>query len=413
MFIFIIYPVIKKLYMRIGVFLESHFYFDKDTESLYCVDPYILVFDQLFSNLSETQIREILYMTNLNLKSPANCYKVNCCNRIIPLTPYKNLVQFTLLFPYFIIINFFKLVKFVKDSDKVIIMAPSINSILILFICRVIQRESIILIRQDIRKMVSNRFKGINKILGVFMANFLEVILQKIIKFKQFTIVVSGSELQKQYIPYTNNILNFADSKFKSENILNKKQLKSINWANPLKFLYVGRIEPNKGLIEMTEALKLLENDFELMIVGTGSFETELRNLLKGEEFSTHKISFKGYIPFGPDLMEIYQNNDILILPSYSEGLPQVILEAMANGCLVLSTAVGGIPAVIKHGVNGFLFNPKDVKGLYELISGLIFSNKPVDLILENGLFTAHSYCQDKQLMKIQNLLINEPKVES
>ena len=103
--------------------------------------------------------------------------------------------------------------------------------------------------------------------------------------------------------------------------------------------------------------------------------------------------------------MNIYREHDIFILPSYSEGLPQVILEAMANGCLVLSTSVGSVPYIIQHGKNGFLFEAKDVNSLKSVLDGLKNHND-IQMIRYNGINTAKMYAFEKQMLVLENKLL-------
>src|SRR5690606_399593 len=76
-----------------------------------------------------------------------------------------------------------------------------------------------------------------------------------------------------------------------------------------------------------------------------------------------HRIHFLGGVQ--PDkVAEWMQISDILLLPSYKEGLPSALLEAMATGVVPIASNVGGIPSVIHHGVNGFLLQPGDTDAL-------------------------------------------------
>ena len=96
---------------------------------------------------------------------------------------------------------------------------------------------------------------------------------------------------------------------------------------------------------------------------------------LESGVFSDVKQVQEGYVkPLGPQdgIISILAETDILILTSRSEGLPNVIMEAMAAGKPVVSTDVGGIPELIKDGQNGFLVPSEDVEGMAEKVKDLI-----------------------------------------
>ena len=71
-------------------------------------------------------------------------------------------------------------------------------------------------------------------------------------------------------------------------------------------------------------------------------------------------------------IIEFLNASDIFVLPTYHEGLPNVVLEAMACRLPVVATKVGGIPEAVKDGENGFLVPPKNVERLYRNIESLI-----------------------------------------
>lgn len=117
--------------------------------------------------------------------------------------------------------------------------------------------------------------------------------------------------------------------------------------STPLQLLFVGRIEKDKGIVELLTALsELSELDFHLNICGKladKSIEDEV-NMLKAK--LGDKVSFLGYV-VGVDKTKLFHKSDMLILPSYHEGLPIVIMEALAAGCAIMSTRVGAIPEVL------------------------------------------------------------------
>ena len=104
-----------------------------------------------------------------------------------------------------------------------------------------------------------------------------------------------------------------------------------------------------------------------LSIVGNGPERDVLKVLSK--ELKIKNILFYGQ-QNPKKVQELIRRNNCLVLPSLSEGSPNVIKEAMACGLPVIATKVGGIPEIIEHGVHGLLFEPRDE---YSLAEHLIF----------------------------------------
>ncbi len=82
-------------------------------------------------------------------------------------------------------------------------------------------------------------------------------------------------------------------------------------------------------------------------------------------------VSYEGFVT-GEKKAELLNSSDLFILPSYIEGLPIAILEAMSYSCPVLATTVGGIPEVVKDGETGFLFNAGDKESLEKKLINFI-----------------------------------------
>ena len=116
-------------------------------------------------------------------------------------------------------------------------------------------------------------------------------------------------------------------------------------------FLYVGRLSPEKGIETLRSVLESIPGS-RLAIVGGGPGRAKLEAHFAGTP--TH---FAGYLT-GRALAEAMASSDALILPSKTETLGLVLMEGMAAGTIVIGASAGGIPDVIKHGTNGFLFDP-------------------------------------------------------
>src|SRR4029079_8059166 len=99
---------------------------------------------------------------------------------------------------------------------------------------------------------------------------------------------------------------------------------------------------------------------------GGGAGEAGLRRYGQALGIAS-RVSFAGGV-FGADKVSLFAQAEVFILPSYSEGLPYALLEAMAAGIPVVATPVGAIPDVISHGTHGFLVPPRDGKAIAEAI---------------------------------------------
>ena len=147
---------------------------------------------------------------------------------------------------------------------------------------------------------------------------------------------------------------------------------------------YIGRLSVEKGiqyLIEAGEILKEMYEPFKMLIVGDGPAKKELKNLVKQKKLGSEVI-FTG---FQNDIENWIPALDIFVLSSLTEGTPMALLEAMAFKIPVVATNVGGIPKIIKNGINGILVEPGDSSELAREIKLLI--NDPIlqKKIVENA----------------------------
>ena len=138
--------------------------------------------------------------------------------------------------------------------------------------------------------------------------------------------------------------------------------------------LAIGRLIPRKGFQFLIRALPQIidktKHNFEIEIVGDGPYEDELVSLAANLNVRSH-IRFAGAVQY-PNLPQKYRDADIFVLPSLSEGMPLVVLEAMGTGLPIVASRVEGIDELVEHDFNGALFDPGDVDTLAECIIKLI-----------------------------------------
>ncbi len=128
-----------------------------------------------------------------------------------------------------------------------------------------------------------------------------------------------------------------------------------------LKLLFIGGSDPyRKGIKEILEIMPSVVreyNNIQFIFSGSQVLKDLIDNLdpVIGEKHT----EFIGFFD-EKDKWDIYQSADILLLPSHNEGLPYVIIEALASGLPIISSTVGGISEVVKDGENGFIIEPGD-----------------------------------------------------
>jgi glycosyltransferase involved in cell wall biosynthesis len=138
---------------------------------------------------------------------------------------------------------------------------------------------------------------------------------------------------------------------------------------------FVGRIVPAKGLQYLIDSIPYVKEEFKnikLLIIGEGSIVARLHQQAK-EKKVYDSIIFAGKRRDIPDILSCI---DIFVMPSIAEGLPNALLEAMAMGKPIVATEVGGIPEVIKNGVNGLLVPPRNPGALATAMEGLIGNDR-------------------------------------
>lgn len=141
--------------------------------------------------------------------------------------------------------------------------------------------------------------------------------------------------------------------------------------TSKIRLICVARLIKRKGIQYLLYALSNIKrNNIELMIVGTGDYEEQLRQLVKKLNLS-QIVTFYGYCP-NEGLCRLYNDSDIFALPSLTESFGIVFAEAMACGLPIIGTRVGGIPEFVRDQVDGFLVPPGDIESLRQALTNLI-----------------------------------------
>ncbi|MDP4159399.1 MAG: glycosyltransferase [Bacillota bacterium] len=159
--------------------------------------------------------------------------------------------------------------------------------------------------------------------------------------------------------------ISFADRDF-------SRQRFRTQWRIPADALVlgtIGRLHPTKGQIHLIEAATILRPSFpnlHLLLIGDGPLHQDLDLELR---HTAIPYTLTGYLP---KAYEALPAMDLFVLPSISEGMGLVLLEAMQAGVPIVASAVGGIPEVVRDGKDGLLVPSGNVKGLAEACASII-----------------------------------------
>ena len=162
-------------------------------------------------------------------------------------------------------------------------------------------------------------------------------------------------------------VYNYHTFSFKKGAIIQKSS--SIN-TDKLRLLFVGSLNKRKGILDLINALNRVKRDYVLNVCGEytdNKTEALVRQMIGKNKRDS--IIFRGFVS-GNEKKDLFFSSDVFILPSYAEGLPLVLLEAMASGNYIITTNVGAIPEIIKE-KNGVLFSPGDVNSLSDIIENI------------------------------------------
>jgi len=158
-----------------------------------------------------------------------------------------------------------------------------------------------------------------------------------------------------------------------------------------VQLLFVGRLTRAKGLTYLLDAVRLLLDrgrDVRLSIVGGGELRDSLETAVATRGLGD-VVTFHGAKTLGPELSAHYRAADIFVLPSVSEALGKVILEAMASALPVVATDVGGVATIVEDGATGLLVEPKSAEALADAVERLVDDGELRTRVIQRGLVVA------------------------
>jgi glycosyltransferase involved in cell wall biosynthesis len=179
----------------------------------------------------------------------------------------------------------------------------------------------------------------------------------------------------------------------------------------PIQILYVGNFRKPKGHRYLVEAAAIMRQsadfNFEIRLIGDGPTRSAVEQQVEESELS-NIVHFVGHLEDTEALVSEYRSADVFALPSETEGFPRVLNEAMEAKLPIVSTSVGGIPALLSNRENALLVPSGNPKALAEGINKVVSNEKLRDQIISNNEKLAAELRGDpveQHIKKIQELI--------
>jgi glycosyltransferase involved in cell wall biosynthesis len=280
---------------------------------------------------------QLILLGQLDPNLPRAHYRVPDRIRFVGLPSYPSMLSAGA--PFAMLRSLRRFWRVLSDVDVVWLLGPHPLCLAFAALAALRRRRIALGVRQDFPAYVRSRHPG--RRLVHFAGDLLEASYRLLAR--RCPTVVVGPELAHNYSG-ARWLLPISVSLVRDSDIVDPDEAAKRSWGAERTVLSVGRLETEKNPLLLADVLARLDGgEWRLLICGEGPLESELRARL--EELGVgDRADFLGYLPIHGGLMDRYRSVNAFLHVSWTEGMPQVLLEAFAAGTPVVATAVGGVP---------------------------------------------------------------------
>jgi glycosyltransferase involved in cell wall biosynthesis len=247
--------------------------------------------------------------------------------------------------------------------DTLWVFGPHPFALLLVALALVRRKRVFLGVRQDSVPLYRTRLPALRWRPAIVVLQGLDNLYR--VLSRRLPTTVQGEELAIRYGGLRPNLLAITESVVRARDVVAAPPER--DWSQQIELLTVGRLETEKNPLLLVEALARLESErpgrFRLTWVGRGPLDEAVRG--RAAELGVlDRIDFRGYVPFDGGLLDLYRMAHIFVHVSLSEGMPKVILEALAAGTPIVATDVGGVKAALGGGTAALLVPPDDLEAL-------------------------------------------------
>jgi glycosyltransferase involved in cell wall biosynthesis len=367
-----------------------------------CLPSYFGLFiDELAQNVDHLYL--FLFEQN-NPESEIEDYTLTGANiKLVSLGSYPTFYH-RLLYPF----KFLKICKqYAPLLNHFIVRAPTPLSAYIYWATKKQTKVTLMIVGDYIKSLPGLEQPLYRKVPIVILMYFYQYLHLKTVK--NANVLVNSPELLEFLSPINNQIKLIKTTTLDSSSFYTRDDTCK---GNTIKLLYTGRINFAKGLKELVNAVAILNEKLnkrtELHIVGWEDRGQNIISLLKNQALELNisdRLFFHGKKKIGEELNSYYRMVDLYVIPSYHEGFPRTIWEALSQSTPVIATHVGGIPYYLNSKENALLIEPKSVDAIVEAVELLINNTELRQQLIKNGLNTAKEVTLENQTKILINAL--------
>jgi glycosyltransferase involved in cell wall biosynthesis len=290
-----------------------------------------------------------------------------------------------------------------EGTDGVWMLGPYPHAIAFALITLMRRKRLVLGVRQDFPRYVRNRRPARPWMHRA--ADLLEAGWRLLARTSP--VVVVGSELGRQY-RHAPALLNISVSLITPADVAAGRDAANRSYDGELTILSVGRLDPEKNPLLLADVLALLRADdprWKLLVCGEGPLDGDLRERLDERGVSDH-AEIRGYVPVDGGLLDLYRTAHAFLHVSFTEGVPQVLIEAFASGVPVVAPAVGGVSEATEGAA--LLIPPADAPAAAAALRRLVADATLRAQMLDAGFHSAERHTLDAECARVISFIASE-----
>jgi glycosyltransferase involved in cell wall biosynthesis len=295
----------------------------------------------VFLEMLREEVDRLVLVGRLDTQPGSSHYPLHDDTELVGLPHYESLTK-PLSVARSVVLSIRLFWRMLDDVDVVWVLGPYPHAIALASLTIVRRRRLVLGVRQDMPAYV--RIRRPNQRWMHASADAMEAVWKLLAR--RYPVVVVGPELEKQY-RRARRALATTVSLVSERDVIGVDQALTRSYDEELVLLTVGRLDVEKNPLLLADIFALLRaggRSWRLIVVGEGQLHAQLLDRLTELELLEH-VDLRGYVAFNDGLLDLYRTSHAFVHVSWTEGFPQVLIEAFASGLPVVATAVGGVPA--------------------------------------------------------------------